>query len=87
MVAKARIEISPKAMVVAERNAADSGFSSTDAYIEALVLEDDLDAIARQPWFLKKIEQGLASPDAGELTSELIDQLVQEGIDRAKARK
>lgn len=87
MVAKARIEISPKAMVVAERNAADSGFSSTDAYIEALVLEDDLDAIARQPWFLKKIEEGLASPDAGELTSELIDQLVQEGIDRAKARK
>ncbi|MEJ0027716.1 MAG: hypothetical protein WDN01_16955 [Rhizomicrobium sp.] len=89
MNAKAKIEISQEALAVAAKNAAEAGFATTDGYIESLLLEDrdELDAIARQPWFLKKIEEGLASPDAGELTPELIDRAVQEGIDRAKRRR
>ncbi len=85
MNAKAKNEISQEALAVAAKNAAEAGFSSADEYIESLLM-DDLDAITHQPWFAKKIEEGLASPDAGELTPQLIDQLVQEGIDRAKRR-
>jgi 16S rRNA G1207 methylase RsmC len=89
MAPKAQIEISEEALAAAEKNAADNGFASANEYIESLLLDDDaeLDAIARQPWFQKKIEEGLASPIVGELTPELIDQLVQEGIARAQRRK
>ncbi|MEJ1967715.1 MAG: hypothetical protein WDN03_03615 [Rhizomicrobium sp.] len=84
-----KIEISEEARAVAEREAAASGFATADAYVEALLLGDvdDLDAIVGQPWFVKKIEEGEASPIVGELTPERITQLVQQGIARAKRDK
>ncbi|HEX4303329.1 MAG TPA: hypothetical protein VHZ78_11080 [Rhizomicrobium sp.] len=85
MSAKAKIEISAEALAVAQKNANDSGFSSADAYIEALLL-DDLDAVVAQPWFKRRIEEGLASPIVGELTPDRVSQLVRQGIDRANRR-
>ncbi len=89
MNAKAKIEISQEALAIAAKNAAEAGFATADEYIESLLLEDrdELDAIARQPWFQKKIEEGLASPIVGELTPERVSQLVQQGIERAKRRR
>ncbi len=88
MTDKVKIEISEKARAAAEDQAAANGFASVEDYVEALLLDDlDLDAIVRQPWFLKKIEEGEASPIAGELTHERIQQLVQQGIDLAKRDK
>ncbi len=86
MNAKAKIEISQEALAVAAKNAAEAGFSSADEYIESLVM-DDYDAFFRQPWVKQKIEEGLSSPDAGELTRDVIAQLVQEGIALAKQEK
>ena len=89
MTAKAVIEISEKARCAAEEQAAANGFATVEEYVESLLLDDqdDLDTIMRQPRVLKMIEEGLASDDAGELTAERIDQLVDEGIARAKQRK
>jgi hypothetical protein len=39
-------------------------------------------ALRRDP-FRKRIEEGLASPDAGDLTRARISELVEEGIARA----
>ena len=47
---------------------------------------DNLGAIAAQPWFQKKIEEGLASPIVGPLTRERVEQFVSEGIARSKRR-
>ncbi len=60
MNAKAKIEISQEALAVAAKNAAEAGFATAGEYIEAILLEDrdELDAIAQQPWFQKKIEEG-----------------------------
>ena len=89
MTMKAVIEISEKARSAAEEQAAANGFATVGEYVEALLLDDpdDLDAIMNQSWFLKKIEEGLASEDAGELTKERIARLVQEGIALAKRDK
>jgi hypothetical protein len=82
------VKISEKARAVAAERAAENGYASADEYIEALLLDDaELDELARQPWFLKKIEEGEASPIVGELTNERIDQLVQQGIALARSRK
>jgi hypothetical protein len=86
MAEKIKIEISQEAYSVAAQQASENGFATADEYIDAVLRDDldDLDAIVAQPWFAQKIEEGLASPDAGELTRERIDQLVQEGIALAK---
>jgi hypothetical protein len=86
MNAKAKIEISAEALAIAQKNADDNGFSSAGAYIESLLV-DDLDAVVAQPWFQKKIEEGLASPIVGELTPDRVSQLVRQGIDRANRRR
>lgn len=85
---KEKIEISREAYDVAARHASENGFSSAGEYIDALLLDDDdLDAIVAQPWFARKIEEGEASPIAGELTPERVDELVKQGIASAQRRK
>lgn len=86
MVEKIRIEISEEALAAAERGAAEVGMSSANEYIEAL-LTDDYDAFFCQPWVREKIEEGLASPDAGPFTREALSQIVQEGLALAKRGK
>ena len=86
MVEKVRIEISGEALAAAERGAAETGLSSANEYIEAL-LTDDYDAFFSQPWVREKIDEGLASPDAGPLTREGLSQIVQEGLALAKRGK
>jgi hypothetical protein len=81
------VKISPRARSLAEENSAKEGFSSVDAYVDALILEDSLEDFVREPWLRKKIEEGLASPVAGELTRERIAQIVEEGIALAEHRK
>ncbi len=80
----AKVEISDKARSVAQERATANGYATADEYVEALILDGELDAVERQPWFRKKIEESLASGTAGTLTRERISQLVQEGIDLAK---
>lgn len=86
MVEKVRIEISEEALAAAEKGAAETGLSSANEYIEAL-LTDDCDAFFNQSWVGEKIDQGLASPDAGQLTREFLSQIVQEGLALAKRGK
>ena len=81
------VKISPRARSLAEENSAREGFSSVDDYVDALILEGNFEDLVREPWLRKKIEEGLASPVAGELTRERIAQLVEEGISLAERRK
>ena len=83
---KMTVTISDRARSVAEKRVAEEGFSSIDQYVDSLILEDDLDAVLQQDWFRAKIEEGLNSPDVGELTRERIADLVREGIEAAKKR-
>ena len=83
---KMTVTISEHARSVAEKRVAEEGFSSMDQYIDALILEDDLDTVFQQDWFRAKIEEGLNSPDVGELTRKRIASLVREGIEAAKKR-
>jgi hypothetical protein len=56
-----------------------------NAYLNTLIREGallDFD----QYWLRQQIEEGLASPNAGELTEEHIRHLVSEGIGRAKSK-
>ena len=83
---KITVTISDHARSVAEKRVSEEGFSSIDQYVDSLILEDDLDAVLQQDWFRAKIEEGLNSPDVGELTRERIAGLVRKGIEAAKKR-
>ena len=74
------VKLSPRAHSLAEKNSAREGYSSVDDYVDALILEDSFEDLLRQPWLLKKIEEGLASPVVGELTRERLREIVDEGI-------
>jgi hypothetical protein len=49
-------------------------------------MPDDYESTLRQNWFRRQIEKGLMSPDAGELTRARIDELIEDGIARAKKK-
>lgn len=83
---KTTVTISERAHSVAEKRVAEEGFSSIDQYVDSLILDDDLEAVLQQAWFQAKIQEGLNSPDVGELTRERIARLVREGIEAAKKR-
>ena len=74
------VKISQRARSLAEENSAREGYSSIDDYVDALILEDSFEDLLHQPWLLKKIEEGLASPLAGELTRECLREIVDDGI-------
>ncbi|HEY8696002.1 MAG TPA: hypothetical protein VIM02_00160 [Rhizomicrobium sp.] len=78
--------LSDRAQALAEERARDEGFESVAAYLDALIEDDRTDAVV-QDWMHKRIEEGLASPSAGEMTKEKLDRLVDEGIARAKRMK
>jgi hypothetical protein len=78
--------LSDRAQALAEERAKDQGFESVEAYLDALIEDDGADAIM-QDWMRKRIEEGLASPSAGEMTKEKLDRLIDEGIARAQRRK
>lgn len=74
------VRISPKARHLAEEKVSREGYSSVDDYVDALILDDNLDELLNQSWLQEKIEEGLKSGDAGPLTREKLRQLVDEGI-------
>ena len=84
---KATVTISRKACDLAEKRAAEVGLSWPDEYVEELILSDDLDHALNHSWLREKIEEGLASGSAGELTRDVLSQLVEDGIARAARRK
>ena len=86
MSGRASITISRHALDLAEKRAAEEGVSPEE-YVDELISGDSLDRILEQPWLRKKIEEGLASPIAGELTRERIARLVEEGIALAERDK
>ena len=67
----------------AEERAREDGYESIGAYLAALVEEDRL-AHTADSWLKKRIEDGLASPNMGELTREKLDRLIDEGIARTQ---
>ncbi|HWA88415.1 MAG TPA: hypothetical protein VG889_00155 [Rhizomicrobium sp.] len=83
---RATITISKRAFELAEKRAAEQGVSP-EAYVDELIAIDSLEDLFDQAWIREKIEEGLASPIAGELTRERIAQLVEEGIALAERRK
>jgi len=74
------IKISAKARNFAEERVAREEYSSVDDYVDALILDDNFNELLQQPWLQKKIEEGLKSGPAGELTRERLKQLIAEGI-------
>ena len=75
------IKLSETAKTAAVRRAAEEGFESVEAYVDALIAEDS--AAGTTGWIKTRLEEGLASPNTGELTREKLDRLVNEGIRRA----
>jgi hypothetical protein len=80
---KATVELSEDAREYAENRAREEGMSTAGDYIETLI-RDDYELVLGQEWLRRQIEDGLKSPDAGELTRARISELVEEGIARAK---
>jgi len=74
------VKISPKARHLAEEKVTREGYASVDDYVDALILDDNLDELLNQPWLQEKIEEGLRSGNAGLLTRERLRELVDEGI-------
>ncbi|HEX3673763.1 MAG TPA: hypothetical protein VHU87_05770 [Rhizomicrobium sp.] len=78
------ILLSNHARELAEKRAQAEGFESVGAYVDALI-ENDGDDEMLSDWARQRIEEGLASPNAGEMTREKLERLMAEGM--AKARK
>jgi hypothetical protein len=78
---KPTITLSESARALAAKRAQEEGFDSVEAYIDALI-EDDRQTGQMQAWMRACLEEGLASPSAGELTEEKVGHLVGEGIAR-----
>ncbi|MGH6869902.1 MAG: hypothetical protein ACREHE_00210 [Rhizomicrobium sp.] len=83
---KVTIELTRDAFERAEARARKEGLASAEVYVESLIRDDDMEAILSQDWMQKAIQQGLDSPDAGELTRERLKTLVEQGMDRAKRK-
>jgi len=75
------ITISDRAQELSEKRVKEEGFENIESYIDTLV-EGDAMEVAITDALRKKLEEGLASPDAGELTREKFDRLVEEGTTR-----
>lgn len=80
---KITIELSEAAHARAQRRVAENGFESLDAYVDALISEDDEINVTRE-WLRQRLEEGVKSGNAGTLTGEKLHRLVSEGIARAK---
>jgi hypothetical protein len=78
---KPTITLSEDAQALAEKRAREEGFDSVDAYIDALIEEDGQTGTIRG-WMRERLEQGIGSPTAGELTESKLQRLVGEGIAR-----
>jgi Arc/MetJ-type ribon-helix-helix transcriptional regulator len=79
------VTISEQARALAEERARQEGFASVDDYVDALIREDKEESSVRG-WMRRHIEEGLASPSAGELTRSKLDRLVSEGVARIKSK-
>jgi hypothetical protein len=82
---KTTVTLSERTRSIAESRAREEGFPSVDAYVDALI-EEDRETSAIQGWMKARIEEGLASPSAGELTRDKLRRLVSEGVSRATRR-
>lgn len=78
--------LSDRAQALAEERAKDQGFESVEAYLDALIEDDRADA-TMQDWMRKRLEEGLASPNAGEMTRDKLHRLVEEGIARVSHKR
>ena len=83
---KDTITLSPKALSLAQSRADADGFSSVDAYVEALIQEDQAQVVV-QDRISQRVEEGLASPSAGAFTKDKLKRLVSEGIERSSRRE
>ena len=77
---KPTITLSEQAGALAAKRAAEDGFESVEAYVNALIEEDQ--RAGTLGWMRARLEEGLASPNAGELTRAKLDRLVDEGVSR-----
>jgi hypothetical protein len=83
---KANVLLSEIARALAEKRVREEGFESIDSYVDALI-EQDNDANLITGLVRMRLREGLASPNAGELTREKFDLLVKEGIARTTRRE
>ena len=79
------VTISEEARKLAERRAREQGFASVDEYVDALIREDQAEAVFEE-WMRAEVEQGFASGPATELTRSHLHELVQDGISRIQAK-
>lgn len=77
---KPTITLSDEARALAASRAAEDGFESVEAYLDALIREDR--DVGTPGWLRARLEEGLASPNTGEISRAKVDHLVDEGISR-----
>lgn len=75
------VKLSGDAGALAEKRAAEEGFESVDAYVNTLIVEDQEAGSAT--WIRARLEEGIASPNTGELSRAKLVRLVDEGIARS----
>lgn len=79
------LTISDETRVLAEKRAKELGFPSVDEYVDSLIRADQEEPVFEE-WMRAEIEEGLASGPATELTRDNLNELVREGIARAKQK-
>jgi predicted transcriptional regulator len=82
---KITIELPEAVLLRAKERAKKAGYEKLDAYLGSLIRED-LDFDLNQEWIRRRIEEGIASGNAGLLTEDKIHWLVDQGVARATSK-
>lgn len=80
---KITVELSEAVILRAQARAKEEGYETLDAYVDALIREDEKISVTRA-WLRERLEEGIKSGNAGTLTRKKLHRLVSEGIARAK---
>ena len=79
------VRISDQTRLLAEKRARELGFETVDAYVDALIREDQEEP-AFEEWMRTEIQNGLASGPGTELTRSKLRELVREGMLRSNPK-
>ena len=78
------ILLSDRVHALAEKRAREDGFESVEAYVDALVEQDQDDAMP--DWMVEKLIEGMNSPNAGPFTEDKMAEIFERGLARARKR-
>jgi Arc/MetJ-type ribon-helix-helix transcriptional regulator len=82
---RAKVTLSEASSQLAEKLARDNGFSSASEYVDALI-ENDRQENVIHDWMTQRLKEGLASPNAGEMTAGKLNRIVDEALKRSPSK-